>query len=224
MGADTVYEMLHPFHVWAQISALCAFVLAIAAWALLTLASRGSRRWWLGLGFFALCLGTVAFGERSRMAASDMRSIAVCLAEQVPACENWRPWLTDAVDRVNILGPMAVVVAAFGLLATLATLYAERRTITRRIAGRPPTRALQLPLGVAVAGIGAFLMADGVAAWIAFAPLADIANAGDGLGQIPLIEAIIGTIFAAVVLGAGLALTLSAAFARNTPRQLELAG
>jgi hypothetical protein len=67
-------------------------------------------------------------------------------------------------------------------------------------------------------------MADGVAAWIAFAPLADIANAGDGLGQIPLIEAIIGTIFAAVVLGAGLALTLSAAFARNTPRQLELAG
>ena len=45
MGADTVFEMLHPFHVWAQISALCAFVLAIAAWFLLTLASRGSRRW-----------------------------------------------------------------------------------------------------------------------------------------------------------------------------------
>jgi hypothetical protein len=38
MGADTAYEMLHPFHLWAQISALCAFILAIAAWALLTLA------------------------------------------------------------------------------------------------------------------------------------------------------------------------------------------
>jgi hypothetical protein len=104
MGADTVYEMLHPFHMWAQISALCAFVLAIAAWVLLTLASRGSRRWWLGLGFFTLCLGTVAFGERSRMAASDMRSIAVCLAEQASACENWRPWLTDAVDRLTLHG------------------------------------------------------------------------------------------------------------------------
>jgi hypothetical protein len=224
MGADTVYEMLHPFQVWAQISALCAFVLAIAAWVLLTLSSRGSRRWWLGLSFFALCLGTVAFGERSRMAASDMRSIAVCLAEQASACENWRPWLTDAVDRVNILGPMAVVVAALGLVATLATLYAERRTITRRIATRPPTRALQLPLGVAVAGIGALLIADGVAAWIEFAPLADLTRAGDSLGQIPLIQAIIGTIFAAAVLGAGLALTLGAAFARNTARQPELAG
>jgi hypothetical protein len=158
------------------------------------------------------------------MAASDMRSIAVCLAEQASACENWRPWLTDAVDRVNILGPVAVVVAALGLVATLATLYAERRTITRRIAAQPPTRALRLSLGVAVAGIGAFLIADGVAAWIAFAPLADIANAGDGLGQIPLIEAIIGTIFAAAVLVAGLALTLGAAFVRDTPSQPELAG
>jgi hypothetical protein len=223
MGADTIYEMLHPFHVWAQISALCAFVLAIAAWVLLTLASRGSRRWWLGLSFFALFLGTVAFGERSRMAAFDMRSIAVRLAEQASACENWRPWLTDAVDRVNILGPVAVVVAALGLVATPATLYAERRAITRRTAAQPPTRALQLPVGVAVAGIGTLLIADGVAAWIEFAPLADITRAGGGLGQIPLFQAIIGTIFAAAVLGAGLALTLGAALARNTPRQPELA-
>jgi hypothetical protein len=103
-------------------------------------------------------------------------------------------------------------------------LFAERWTITRRIAARPPTRALQLPLGVAVAGIGAFLIADGVAAWIEFAPLADITRSGDGLGQIPLFEAIIGTIFSAAVLGAGLALTLGAALVRDRPRQPELAG
>jgi hypothetical protein len=42
--------------------------------------------------------------------------------------------------------------------------------------------------------------------------------------QIPLFEAIIGMIFAAAVLGAELALTLGAAFTRNTPRQPELAG
>ena len=40
-GDDTVYEMLHPFHMWAQISALCAIVLAIAAWVPLSIASRG---------------------------------------------------------------------------------------------------------------------------------------------------------------------------------------
>jgi hypothetical protein len=54
--------------------------------------------------------------------------------------------------------------------------------------------------------------------------LADITRAGDGLGQIPLFEAIIGTIFSAAVLGAGLALTLGAALARDTPGQPELAG
>jgi hypothetical protein len=209
--------MLHPFHVWAQISALCAFVLAIAAWVLLALASRGSRRWWLGLSFFALCLGTVAFGERSRMAASDMRSIAVCLAEQTSACENWRPWLTDAVNRVNILGPVAVVVAALGLIMALITLYAERQTLARWRYGAP-TRAVTLPFVGLLAGIGIFLTADGVAAWIEFAPLA---SSTDSLGVIPLFNAIVATIFGALVLLVGVILTLRAALIRDTSQQPE---
>jgi len=71
---------------------------------------------------------------------------------------------------------------------------------------------------VAVAGAGTFLLADGIASWIEFAPLADITRAGDGLGQIPLIEAIIGTIFAGAILMMGLAVTLRAALKRNSPK------
>jgi hypothetical protein len=156
MGVDVVYDMLQPFHVWAQVAAMCALVLAIAAWVLLSLSSRGSRRWWLGLNFFVLCLAPVAFGERSRMAA-DRRSMAACLKDQVAGCEVWRPWLRDAVARVNVLGLIAVVVAALGLIATLATLYAERKA--RVFAAR----AMLLLLGMAVAGAGTFLITDGIA-------------------------------------------------------------
>jgi hypothetical protein len=85
-------------------------------------------------------------------------------------------------------------------------------------------RVLLLSLGVAVAGVGTLLAADDVAAWRAFAPLANITKAGDGLGQIPLIQAIIGAFFSAAVLGVGLALTLGAALTRTTPIQPELAG
>jgi hypothetical protein len=220
MGADIVYETLRPFHHWAQLTAMCALVLATAAWVLLSLSSRGSSRWWLGMGFFILCLGAVAFGERSRMAAADLRPIALCLADQVSGCEVWRPWMTDAVDRVNLLGPVVVVIAALGLIAALATLFVERRTLAQRVATGPRIRALALLVGVVVAGIGTFLTADGVASWIEFAPLA---GSTDGLGLIPLFNAIFGTMVGVVVLATGLILALRAALVRETPRQPELA-
>jgi hypothetical protein len=115
------------------------------------------------MGFFILCLGAVAFGERPRMAAADLRPIAICLADQVSGCEVWRPWMTDAVDHVNLLGPVVVVIATLGLIAALATLYVERRILAQRVATGPRIRALALLVGVVVAGIGTFLTADGVA-------------------------------------------------------------
>jgi hypothetical protein len=49
--------------------------------------------------------------------------------------------------------------------------------------------------------------------------LADITGAGDGLGQLPLFEAIVGTIFGVIVLAIGIA----AVFACSTPRRERLA-
>src|SRR5690349_4393960 len=104
MLADGVYNALRPFHAWAQIAAACAVVLALAAVVVLVCSGRLSRRWWLGMGSLTLCLLTVAFGERSRSAAGDLRPIAVCYVQWVSGCETWTPWIADAARKVTALG------------------------------------------------------------------------------------------------------------------------
>jgi hypothetical protein len=199
MLADVVYDALRPFHLWAQVAAMCALLLAGAATLLLSLSARLSRRWWLGVSVFISCLLVVAFGERSRSAASDLRPLLVnCLGRRLPNCGVRVPELTDATQWVMLLGIPVVTATALGLLAALATLSAERRVAVERA----PT----LLLATLVAGAGAYLTADGVAGWLASAYLADITQAGDGLGQIPLIQAIFITAVGLVVLAVGLTL------------------
>jgi hypothetical protein len=94
MLADAVFDALRPFHLWAQIAVVCALVLGTAAYIVLV----RSRRWRLGMGILALCLLVVAFGERSRSAAGDLRLIAAyCAIPQGDpySCAMWTPQLTQ---------------------------------------------------------------------------------------------------------------------------------
>jgi hypothetical protein len=118
---------------------------------------------------FISCLLVIVFGERSRSAASDLRPLLVdCLGRRLPNCGVRVPELTDATQWVMLLGIPVVTATALGLLAAVATLSAERRVAVERA----PT----LLLATLVAGAGAYFTADGVAGWLAYAYLADIAR------------------------------------------------
>jgi len=214
MLADVVFDALRPFHLWAQVAAICAIMLGGSAALVLVLSPRLSRRWWLGLALFASCLIVVAFGERSRMAARDLRPYLVeCLAERLPNCGSPIPTLSDAAQRATLLGIAVVVITALGLAVALIALRADWRTLVARC-WTPLALPSLLLLGLAVAAFGAFVLSDGVAGWLAYAYLADIRTAGDALGQLPLVSAIIATVFGALVLACGSALVLA-----GTPRR-----
>jgi hypothetical protein len=218
--ADPVYHALHPFHHWAQIAAVCAFVLAAASFILLGVSHRFSRRWWVGAGVFALCLLTVAFGARSRGASYDLYSYALCFVYPNPyGCTEEAALIQASQQRVETLGLVMLAVTVFGAVVTVLALLvwplaADWRAVLRR--------AWFLPVAIFVAGFGVFQTANSAARWAQTAYLADITRAGDGLGQIPLIEAVFGTVFGSLVLLVGLALVLVSTMPRSAPAAAAL--
>lgn len=123
-------------------------------------------------------------------------------------------------QRVETLGNAVLTVTVFGAVITVIALIiwpldADWRSGLKRV--------WFLPVAIFVAGFGAFLTANGVAQWIQYAYLADITKAGDGLGQLPLIEAIMGAIFGVVVLLIGLALVIISTQPRRAPAAAAVA-
>lgn len=220
MPVDPLYHALHPFHHWAQIAAACAFVLAAASFTLLGVSQRFTRRWWVGAGIFALCLLTVAFGARSRGASYDLYSYALCFVYPNPyGCTEEAALIQASQQRVETLGLVMLTTTVFGAIGAVVALFAWRLDADWRALLR---RAWFLPVAIFVAGFGVFQMANSAARWAQTAYLADITRAGDGLGQIPLIEAIVGTIVGAVVLLVGLALVLVSTQPRRAPAAAAL--
>lgn len=219
MHTDVVYEVLHPFHAWAWIAAICAFTSAAAACAVLTLSQRLTKRWWLGIGILAVCLLTVAFGARSRGAAYDLRSIAgACYKPPaMSGCEVWAPWVVVAQQRVEILGIGILAATALSLIAAAYALFLRRTDVGLR----PPATELLIAAVIFGAGCGTYLTADGIAHWIETAYLADITRAGDGLGQIPLVYAVVTTIFGALVLAASLGVLIASSAPRRSPASTD---
>lgn len=210
MHTDVVYEALHPFHLWAWIAAVCAFALAATACAVLALSRRFSLRWWLGMGIITVCLLTIAFGARSRATAYRFRpTTRGCVT---PDCGVMTPNVVAAQQQVTFLGIVILVATALSLAAAAWVLFLRRHPGVRL---RLPANALPIAVAIVVAGCGGFLTTNGIADWIDFAYLADITRAGDSLGQIPLAEAIMATIFGVLVLAAGLGVLI----ASSTPRR-----
>ncbi|MGZ6321519.1 MAG: hypothetical protein ACXWQR_19725 [Ktedonobacterales bacterium] len=216
MHTDLVYEALHPFHLWAWIAAACAFALAAAAFAMLALSYRRSLRWWLGMGILAICLLTVAFGARSRGLSYDLRPIvADCVYR---ACNVVAPEVVAAQQQVEVLG-IAVLVATVISLAAAAYALLRHHLPDGRLHLLAP--AFPIAAAIVVAGFGAFWTTDGIKQWIEFAYLADITRAGDGLGQIPLWEAIVVTTFGVLVLAASLGVLIASSTPRRSPADAD---
>jgi len=221
MPADPLYQALHPFHEWARIAAVCAIILAAASFALLGVSRRLTRRWWVGIGMLALCLLVVAFGARSRGASYDLYPYAICFAYPAPyGCATEEALIQASQRHMEVLGNAMLTATVFGVVITVVALIVWPLDADWR---RGLKRAWILPVAIFVAGFGVFLIANGVAQWIQYAYLADITRAGDGLGQIPLFEAIMGTIFGVVVLLIGLALVIVATQPRGAPAVLPAA-
>jgi len=70
---------------------------------------------------------------------------------------------------------------------------APAETAARRRFGTDLGRLFGVALSILLTDAAVLITAEGIAAWMQFAPLADMARAGDGLGQIPLIQAIFTT-------------------------------
>lgn len=212
MHTDVVYEALHPFHLWAWIAAVCAFTLAATSFGLLALSYRRSLHWWLGMGILAICLLTVAFGARSRATAYDLRPTTRGCVTQ--GCGVDTPEVATAQQQVEMLGIAVLVATALSLAAAAPALFRHRPPDSRL---RLPANALPIAAAIFVAGCGAYWTADGIAHWIEFAYLADITRAGDTLGQIPLEEAIVTTIFGTLVLAASLGVLIASSTRRCGP-------
>ncbi|MGZ3667015.1 MAG: hypothetical protein ACXVDA_21320 [Ktedonobacterales bacterium] len=212
MHTDLVYEALHPFHLWAWIAAACAFALAAAAFAVLALSYRRSLRWWLGMGILAICLLTVAFGARSRGLSYDLRPILVACVYR--ACNVVVPEVVAAQQQVEMLGIAVLVAAVLSLTAAAYALF-RHRPLDRTL--RLVAPALPIAAAIVVAGFGAYWTTDGVKQLIETAYLADITRAGDGLGQIPLWEAIVVTTFGVLVLAASLGVLIASSTPRRSP-------
>lgn len=210
MRTDFVYEALHPFHLWAWIAAACAFTLAAAAFGLLALSYRRSLRWWLGIGILTIYLLIVAFGARSRGLSYDLRPIvAGCVYR---GCHVVAPEVVAAQQQVEMLGLAALIASVLSLAAAAFALFRHRPPGSRLHLLAP---ALPIAAAIVVAGLGSYWTTDGIKQLIETAYLADITRAGDALGQIPLVYAIVSTIFGALVLAASLGVLI----ARSTPRR-----
>ncbi len=203
MHMDIVYEVLHPFHLWAWIAAACALALAAATTSILAFSQRFSPRWWQGVGILTLCLLAVAFGAHSRGMTYELReAVVACYKPPISTgCDMRKSQVVVAKQLIDTLGVPLVIATILSLAAT-AFLLRQQLTAERP---HPPAPVVGLFIGVIATGCGAFLTTNGVTSWIQTAYLADITRAGDALGQIPLYEAIITTIFGVVVLLAGFA-------------------
>lgn len=216
MHTDVVYEALHPFHLWAWIAAVCAFALAAATAFVLALSPRFSRRWWLGMGILGPCFLAIAFGARSRATAYAFRpSTRGCVTL---GCGVDTPAVVAAQQLVEMLG-IVLLVATVLSLAAAWMLVQRHRSDAERL---PSARMLGLSVAIFIAGCGAFLTTNGVADWLQTAYLADITRAGDGIGQLPLIFAIFGTISGAVVLAFGLTTVAACSPPRHESSQVSL--
>lgn len=211
---DPLYVALHPFHQWAQIAAVCAFVLAAASCFILAISRRFSSRWWLGCGVLALCLLVVAFGARSRGFAADVREIgAECSVHPSADCSLWFSWLADAQQRVVGLGIAAVIASALTVIVAVFAVVRWRRS------GEEPRhfspRVVLTIIGIIVAGSATFQLANSIASWIQAASYPT--SPFDDMAGIIFILPVFGTIVGSLALIVGLIVVIASSPRRAQP-------
>lgn len=193
---------LHALKIWTLLAGVCAVVAAIGAAFLLAWARRRSRAWWMGVAACILSACGLALAERCYGAYQDLQPVASCC---VSGCKQWYPWIGQAIDRAQVLGLALIIAIATALALGAVSVLRDR---TRQAEPILPVlrRMARVFIGVLLLDGGAFWLVQGIAHWLQYAYLADISNAGDGLGQIPLYQAILETFWGTAVTIGGIAL------------------
>ena len=206
-----------PLLLWLAVAAVCAAMLTLEGLTLLTLWRRPSRPWRLGLA--ALMVGALGIALAGRILATyhQLAFIGVCYSA---GCVEWFPVLTNAITVSLALGGLLAVLTGASVVAALALSAvdsANRRLLSSLDTSSLGGRVAALSFFTLVADAGMYWTVDGIANWIQFAYLANLQAAGDGIGQIPFIFAIMETIGGVVVLGICASL-LRASLQRGDPQ------
>ncbi len=188
---------------WLAVAAVCAAVLTLEAVTLLTLWRPLSRPWRLGLAALTLGAFGIALAGRILAAYHDLAFIGVCYSA---GCVEWFPMLKIAVAGAFALGGLLAVLTGASVIAALALSAVDGAA--RQPSGSPTTsgavgRFAVLSLFTLVADVGMYWTVEGIAHWLQFASLANPQAAGDAIGQIPFLFAVMETIGGVVVLGMG---------------------
>jgi hypothetical protein len=174
-----------PLTIFAAIACLCALALAIEAGLLQSMRQRNEAQW-LGFGAMLANFLAVALGARLYTIHAD--------AVRMGGLRGDEP--------IALGGVLGIVLTAGTIYLTVITARVLARTHQRPVAGV----AVLIVATIFVADIGAWIFANGVAFWIETAYLADPVRQGDGLGVIPLFEAIFTTVIGAFLLSPALVL------------------
>jgi len=199
----TIPPSARPLLLWLAATAICAVILTLEGMTFITLWRRPSRPWRLGLATLALGALAAALAGRILGAYHDLANISVCYTD---GCQQWFPWVTNAVAVSAVLGGLLIAVTCASVVAAIALSATESasRSAPLRGAWNWIDRLFNLTLFVLIADAGMHWAVDGAVAWAQFAYLLNPEAAGDGLGVLPfefaVVETIIGVI--ALVLGA----------------------
>lgn len=201
-----------PLLIWLGVDTLGALALALLALGLLALWRRPARVWRLGMAaLVASWLAGMAALWVLR-AYNEVKHFTTCGTPD--DCANTTQMIAGAVTGAGVAGSALAVATLVALLAAtiLPALEARRIAEVERMAQMVAedwlARIRGLAVGDLLATCGALLLAQGILDWIEFAPLADPARSGDGIGEIPLLNGIVFTFAGAALFGFGLVMLL----------------
>lgn len=198
-----------PLLIWLGADALCALALAGLALTLLALWRRPARPWLLGVAALVASWLALAATLLALRAYNEVKIFTSCAGPD--DCAQISQIISDTVLWVSVMSVALVAVTLAALLAAtiLSALEGRRGEPGAGLGGDWGLRLMELTFADLFASGGALLLTQGICDWIQFAPLADPARAGDGLGQIPLIQAFMTTTAGAVLFTLGALVTLS---------------
>jgi hypothetical protein len=198
-----------PLLIWLGADALSALALAGLALTLLALWRRPARPWRLGVAALSASWLGLAATLRVLRAYNDVKIFNGCASPD--DCALTARTISDTVLWVSVVSVALVAVTLAALLAaTILSALEGRRGEPGAWLGEDWRLRLGEPaFADFFASGGALLLTQGVCDWIQSAPLADPVRAGDGLGQIPLIQAFMTTTAGAVIFTLGALVTLS---------------
>ena len=189
-----------PLAIWTLVAIACAALLTVEGALFLSGRHRRVSGWWLGV---SLLLGSLI---ASALAARlfDIRAELI----YGPPLQSTDPRITTPLAVATVLGSVLLVLTAYGSVRALSIVRSPAAPVTERSGARAWSFSWSLFMLAVMADVGAWILANGVPHWVETAYLMNPVAQGDGLGILPLFDAIVATVLGALVLILPLSLLL----------------